>query len=171
MIEEASRTSQIIDIRGALEGVLVPRLSMNGLTRVRDYPGSVFARIIWSAIGTLQAIVRGMNDLLHTLLGAALVAIGVLAAALADRIRQLRSSVSSKEGLMRREPRAKAVPVSAVADSDDVDSGEVVAALVAAGYKKAAASRAASACTAREQSTPESWVAAALRRCAQGGAS
>lgn len=112
-----------------------------------------------------------MNDVLHMLLGAALLAIGVLASALADRIRQVRSSVSPKEGLTRREPRAKVAPVPAAPDSEEADSGEVVAALVAAGYKRATASRAASACTAREQSTPESWVAAALRRCAQGGVS
>jgi len=114
-----------------------------------------------------------MNDLLHTLLGAALVAIGVLAAALADRIRQLR--VASRSAGDRPPARRTPPPVAAREDDqaapESPESGDVVAALVAAGYKKTVASRAASACTAREQATPESWVAAALRRCAQGGAS
>jgi Holliday junction resolvasome RuvABC DNA-binding subunit len=120
-------------------------------------------------IGIFCAIKLGMTDVLPMLLGALLVSIGVLASAVADRIRQLRSTTT-----LRSEPRAQRValaPAPAPVSAESEDSGDVLAALVAAGYKKAVAARAVAACTSREQATPESWTAAALRRCAQGGAS
>jgi Holliday junction resolvasome RuvABC DNA-binding subunit len=114
-----------------------------------------------------------MNDVLHMLLGAALVTIGVLASALADRIRQLRltrhddthAPVHAPVRAATRAPRAK--------QNDDVlapGADDVVAALVATGYRKAQTMQAVAACAPREQATPESWTAAALRHCA-GGAS
>jgi hypothetical protein len=113
-----------------------------------------------------------MNDVLHMLLGAALVAIGVLASGLADRIRQLRLARRDDARPPARESRPPA-RVRQIAPQRDPDpgSGDVVAALVAAGYRKIIAAQAVAACTAREQATPESWTAAALRRCAMGGAS
>src|SRR4029077_12702423 len=50
-------------------------------------------------------------------------------------------------------------------------SEEVIAALVAAGYKKATASEAAFLCTENERASIESWTRAALRNCAQGASS
>lgn len=124
---------------------------------------------------------------LHMLFGAALVAIGVLSAALADRIRGLRIS---RDGL--RAGRAKIDPtVIPVAEPAELvrpavarraargsepkpqadGSDDVIAALVASGYKKHVASEAAWACTAADRATIESWTRAALRAAARGGMS
>ena len=138
-------------------------------------------------------------DNLSMLFGAALVAIGVLAAALADRIRGLRISRDAREAAPReRLSRAASVPAHSARASIPVvehseyrgtpapgkppraprtepkvpsPEGDVIAALVAAGYKKAIASEAAWACSAGERATVETWTAAALRRCARGGMS
>ena len=109
-----------------------------------------------------------MNDVLHMLLGAALVCLGVLATALADRLRQLRITRSDSTRGHAHAPetaRSTRKPLAI-----DPGSEDVIAALQGAGYKKALATQAALACTTREQMTPESWMGAALRRCAQGGA-
>lgn len=135
-----------------------------------------------------------MIHVLYTLLGAALVAIGVLAAALADRIRGLRVSRRDAEP-RERAARAPSVPVHAtraaipVVDAELVQAvspkprtprpepkvaeggDDVIAALVAAGYKRGIATEAAWACSAAERATVEGWVASALRRCARGGLS
>ena len=141
------------------------------------------------------------TTLLNMLFGAALVALGVLAAALADRIRGLRVSREAREAAPRdRAGRAPSVPaqppraaipvvehaellrpaapkqprtprsepkVTASAEGGD----DVIAALVASGYKKPVATEAAWACSAGERATVESWTASALRRCARGGMS
>jgi hypothetical protein len=111
-----------------------------------------------------------MNDLLHVLLGAALVSIGVFVSALADRIRQLRAMhaahVPAREPAPAREPKR-----AAAAEDITPGSGDVVAVLIAAGYRKPLAAKAVAACTPSEQASPESWTRAALRRCAMGGAS
>lgn len=102
------------------------------------------------------------------LLGAALVCLGILATALADRIRQLRITRTASASPTPREaarPSRKTPPQGNLAEDD------VVTALVHAGYSKALATRAALACPAHEQISPEVWMAAALRRCAQGGVS
>jgi Holliday junction resolvasome RuvABC DNA-binding subunit len=98
-----------------------------------------------------------MHDLLMMLAGSTFVVIGVLAAAAADRIRGLRAQA------------AHAV-TSPVAPREVVEtppanpgSGEVVEALVAAGFRKAQAAKAVAACTMAEQSSVESWTVAALR--------
>lgn len=124
-----------------------------------------------------------MIDVLHMLFGAALVASGVFAAALADRIRGLRVSrelpirarartISESRELPTRpievvEPK----PVKDAAQRLDSTANDVIAALVAAGYKKAIAAEAAWSCTAAERATIENWTRAALRRCARGGMS
>jgi Holliday junction resolvasome RuvABC DNA-binding subunit len=109
-----------------------------------------------------------MNDVLHMLLGAALVCLGILATAAADRIRQLRITRRVNTRVLEEvSPRTTRTPVVVLSSGSD----DVVTALVSAGYKKALASRAALACTAHEQTTAETWMAAALRRCVQGGAS
>lgn len=140
------------------------------------------------------------SDALHILLGAVLVAIGVIAAAvapaLADRIRHGRTP--HETATRERAPREKsphavrtAIPVVEPADLlrapapkapraprsepkvvASTDGGDdVIAALVAAGYKKPIATEATWACSSAERATVESWTAAALRRCARGGVS
>ena len=101
------------------------------------------------------------------LLGATLVCLGVLATALADRLRQPRITRRDNTGAPPRETARSTRKPFAL----DPGSEDVIAALQGAGYKKALATQAALACTTREQMTPESWMGAALRRCAQGGAS
>jgi hypothetical protein len=134
---------------------------------------------------------------LNILFGAALVAIGVLAAALADRIRGLRISrdAATRERASRpaapapAQPARSSIPVVEHAELRSTpakplrapraeskvaspEGGEdVIAALVAAGYKKPVATEAAWACSAAERATVESWTASALRRCARGGMS
>lgn len=123
------------------------------------------------------------TTVLGMLFGAALVAIGVLAAALADRIRCLKIArgipaipvVESAE-LLRTTTVAPAKPTRAVRPeskpSPAAEGGEdVITALIAAGYKKPIATEATWACTAAERATIESWTACALRRCARGGMS
>lgn len=127
-----------------------------------------------------------LTDLLHVLLGAALVSIGVLASAAADRIRGLRISRETGprraipvvvEPAERETPAVKAPPRAPRAEprarpSAGSEGGdEVISALVAAGYKKPVATDATWACSAAERVTIESWVASALRRCARGAMS
>lgn len=127
------------------------------------------------------------------LLGAALVAIGVLAAALADRIRGLRVSRDAvpRERTNRAQVSPAAIPVIEPAEmlraaptvakprqqkvpagpKTEDGSDDVIAALVAAGYKKPIAAEAAWACSSAERATVEDWTRAALRRCARGAMS
>lgn len=139
-----------------------------------------------------------MTNALYMLLGAAFVAIGVLAAALADRIRGLRiSRDTAPRDRGNRAPSVPAQPARAtipVVEAAELHRGtppkqqraprpepkvaasaeggdDVIAALVAAGYKKPVATEAAWACSAGERATVESWTASALRRCARGGMS
>lgn len=133
-----------------------------------------------------------MQNALYMLFGAALVAVGVLAAAAADRIRGLRTSreaaprervsrAASTSAQQARQvipvvemPRAlpKQPKAPRTEPKDATDGGDdVIAALVAAGYKKPIAVEATWACSAAERTTVESWTAAALRRCARGGVS
>lgn len=113
---------------------------------------------------------------LHMLLGAALVALGVIAAALADRIRGLRVTRETERSRRapievvesRPEPKTKSALTGQKAQGM---ADEVIAALIATGYKKPAASEAVWGCTAQERETIEHWTRAALRRCAKGGLS
>jgi RuvA, C-terminal domain len=134
------------------------------------------------------------TDAFHIFLGAALVAVGVLIAALADRIRSVRST---KEAAPReRESRVQSAPTPVVewrrADKlhgpaskqqrsarteSKVQAGatdgadDVIAALVSAGYKKPIAAEATWACSSAERASVEDWTRAALRRCARGAMS
>lgn len=138
-----------------------------------------------------------LNSVLFMLLGAALVAVGVLASALADRIRGLRGS---RETSSPRERTSRAAPapqpsravISVVEAAEPLratppakpqrrvepkpqpsadGSDDVITALVTAGYKKPIATEATWACTAAERATVEGWTAAAFRRCARGAMS
>jgi Holliday junction resolvasome RuvABC DNA-binding subunit len=53
----------------------------------------------------------------------------------------------------------------------DAMADDVIAALMAAGYKKPIATEAALGCGQAERATIEHWTRAALRRCAKGVAS
>jgi hypothetical protein len=133
---------------------------------------------------------------LSMLFGAALVAIGVLASALADRIRGHMASrhsrdVAPRERAVRastpppmprvpvfeaplaspaKTPRVPRVEPKAAPKGQD-GGDDVIAALVGAGYKKPVASEAVWACGPAERASIELWTAAALRRCARGGMS
>jgi hypothetical protein len=125
------------------------------------------------------------------LFGAALVAIGVLATALADRIRGIRSQRERPIAALRAacaaapieviEPAPVTLPTkqsrraeAKVQQPIPVEghmANDVIAALVAAGYKKSQATEAAWGCSTSDRTSIEAWVTAALKRCAQGGAS
>jgi hypothetical protein len=139
-----------------------------------------------------------LSNILHILLGAALVSIGVLVASLADRVRGQRGpreaaprerasraqstpavahaaiQVVETAELLRSAPAVKPVRATRVESKPaaNTEGGEdVIAALVAAGYKKPIATEATWACGAGERASIEGWTAAALRRCARGGMS
>jgi RuvA, C-terminal domain len=119
------------------------------------------------------------TTVLGMLFGAALVAIGVLAAALADRIRGLRAARQADRAprSARSAPapievvEAELVPEPARGSGIRDMAKDVVAALVASGYKKPIATAAVDACTSAERATIEQWTRAALRRAARGGLS
>lgn len=140
----------------------------------------------------------GTAAVLYMLLGAALVASGILASALADRIRGVKlvqeapSARPIRERLApireRLAPTVAAIPVVEVEvhpapapakaprvtrpeTKTEDGSADVIAALIEAGYKKSIATDAAWACTAAERATVEGWATSALRRCARGGLS
>lgn len=129
------------------------------------------------------------SAILAMLFGGALVAIGVLAAALAERIRDIRAVPRAQRDVQTRpvvatahrpievvesRPTPKAAPrdiTQAIPIQTQDDAKDVIAALVAAGYKKPIATEATWNCNQSERATPETWTAAALRRCARGGLS
>lgn len=126
-------------------------------------------------------------------LGAMLVAGGILVASLADRVRGLRiSRRESRRAVPRQQPTATAAkaveidpadtifvpdedpadtifvpdedPKAARRDDHEADMADVIAALVAVGYNKRAATRAVKACTAIERGSLTDWTRAALLR-------
>ena len=118
------------------------------------------------------------TDALHVILGGALVILGVLASAFADRVRSFRIIKDRSE-----RPQIVAEP-SRVREANEVirqarqafesslpGEHDVVAALVASGYKKAVAIEAARGCAATDRVTIEGWTAAALRRAGKGAPS
>jgi hypothetical protein len=112
-----------------------------------------------------------LSNVLFILLGAGLVAVGFLTAALAERIRNPPGSHISPEAVLltpplSREPPRVSRPETRVPPSPGED---VVAALMTAGYKRPVATEATWACSPSERETLESWTASALRRCVRGG--
>lgn len=140
-----------------------------------------------------------LSNFLFMLFGAALVAVGVLSNALADRIRGVKIVRDAQPRASRAQSPAVAAVDAAIARAVDApvatpvelprattkaprqradkpvaatDGGEdVIAALVGFGYRKPVATEATWACTAAERATVEGWTASALRRCARGGLS
>jgi hypothetical protein len=123
------------------------------------------------SFGTGLARSSLMDGLAHVLLGAALVLIGVLAAAVADRIRGVR--VAGVRASRAGSASASAVVRPSSTRRTDVDAraDDVVRALITAGYDKRVAAAATADCTPEQRATLEVWTRAALRRCAQEGAS
>lgn len=111
-----------------------------------------------------------LSDILHLLLGAALVAIGVLAGAAADRIRGLRvAQRAARDPIDRVERRSPTPPRGAPIPTTTAHTAmarDVVATLVTAGYGKIEAQRAVVACPGSQCATIESWTRAALRKIA-----
>lgn len=124
-----------------------------------------------------------MNDVSNMLLGAALVAIGVLAAALADRIRGFRvtrqraGAAGPHASIEVVDPEQVPIPKSEKeraprrSKAQQTAADDVIAALVAAGHKKQVATAAVWDCSAAERTTIEEWMRSALRRSARGGLS
>jgi hypothetical protein len=115
-----------------------------------------------------------MTSPAQMLFGAALVVLGVLAAALADRLRGdhvrrrvaiPRARVGRPQDLNLNRERA---PRDALNSLNANGATDVIAALTAAGYKKSAAAAATLSCGVNERLTVEDWTRAALRRCANG---
>ena len=112
-----------------------------------------------------------MNDLAHVLLGAAFVTIGVLVAALADRIRGVRVTRVRAPCVVASNSRPLAPPQrDTPATADDVQARAVIGALVTAGFSKRVAAAATTACAREQRATVETWTRAALRHCSYGGA-
>lgn len=153
-----------------------------------------------------------LNNALFLLLGAGLVAIGVLTAAFAERIRNSRQLETRRSDTREQERRAPRPSIITITDAPEMprsptitrtparsqtasDSTEmpksptvtraaraartttpnfgddVIAALVATGYKRPIATQATWACEEAERVTIELWTAAALRRCGQSNLS
>lgn len=115
-------------------------------------------------------------------LGAGLVILGFLAAALAERIRTTSQTafadprgeeVSAPLSAPRNElpaelhhtPAVLRAPRSVRAEAKANQGNTVINALITAGYTKNIATEATWACEAAERVTVEEWTAAALRRC------
>lgn len=158
-----------------------------------------------------------LNNVLFMLLGAGLVAVGFLTAALAERLRgasalamatpehpeahgqerrvpRPRPSIIpideplemprakppaphlTADKLAEMMPRSPTVTRASHAARTEMKSipnfgNDVIAALVAAGYKRPIAAEATWACGEAERMTIENWTASALRRCGRGGLS
>jgi hypothetical protein len=115
------------------------------------------------------------SNVLPMLFGAALVAIGVLAGALADRIRGLRISrdraINAPRAaiqVVESEPKPKRAVVPPSLAKMESAADTVIAALVAAGYKKSIAAEAVWGCGATDRASIEDWTRAALRRASGG---
>jgi hypothetical protein len=105
-------------------------------------------------------------------IGALMVAIGVLAAAAADRIRGVTISAPKRKTTdavaCERSPRSGAD--SSVTDAHKRLRADVIRALTQSGYSHAVAVEAVDDCKGSEQSSLESWIRAALKRAMAGAA-
>ena len=102
------------------------------------------------------------------LLGATLVAIGILAGAVADKIRRLRTDGPRRERGQR--DRSERRPARSAEPGQMTATGRHVAATIAAaGFPKRRAQAAVEECPDVERDTVERWTRAALQRCMTGG--
>lgn len=93
------------------------------------------------------------------LVGGGLVALGIVAGAIADRIRGIRANRTTPRPL---EPRQHGAPARTL-DPNLRLRDDVVAALAGAGYTRRQSELAADACAPSERSTIEAWTRAALK--------
>jgi hypothetical protein len=113
-----------------------------------------------------------MTSVLQLLLGAALVVAGVLATAIADRVRGVRlREVTVPPAARRHREACRLHSAHEVESRDTSGADDVIAALIAAGFKKSMAREATRSCNDAERVTVEDWTCAALRRCAKGAIS
>ncbi len=102
-------------------------------------------------------------NMLSMLFGAALVALGVIAAGVADRIRGIRvQRASSPREITARIPKAKALRTTESPPGEERMLRDVVTALTQAGYSGVEAGTAAYKTPASQRSTLESWTRGAL---------
>jgi hypothetical protein len=162
-----------------------------GLPRLTDHAFSAAAG--WLEVRIEKGHMTG-TTILSMLFGAALVAIGVLAAALADRIRGIRAQrdrTATATVPRNLAPRGARQPIEVIEPEpvptpakperargarvvppvERLAADDVIAALVGAGYKKPIATEATWGCSAIERVTIEAWTRAALRAAAKGGQS
>jgi len=100
-------------------------------------------------------------------LGAFLVVIGVLASALADRIRGIKIQRAIIEPRRKREPEPESARVTTgITDADKKLRESVVAALVQSGFGKPEAQHAALEVPSAQRASLEAWTRAALRKLA-----
>jgi len=102
-------------------------------------------------------------------LGALLVVVGVLASALADRIRgiKIQRMAMSTEPRRKREPEPEPTRVTTgITDADKKLRESVVAALVQSGFGKPEAQHAALEVPSAQRASLEAWTRAALRKLA-----
>ena len=109
-------------------------------------------------------------DPLPMLFGAALVALGVLVGAIADRIRGNRRERAQRAPRLVGDGTATNPLRVESTSAHDAMAKDVIATIVAAGYPRKLAAEAVHACSGSQTSTIESWVRAALKRCAPEGA-
>lgn len=161
------------------------------------WPAMQMERIKGMCVGTSLAMLlagrTSMTAIAHMLLGAAFVAVGVLAAAVADRIRGIRLARETKPRRERARPtrfptvhasngaqtasparsfregaRPPAVDTASTPREVSRTLETVVTALVTAGYTTPIAREATLGCYVAERVTVEDWTRAALRRAAKG---
>ncbi len=141
-----------------------------------------------------------LHNILYMLLGAGLTAVGVVFGTIAERIRTFRKRDIKPANVPQPSPRKRAAAPDVI-DAEwseaqpvhraprpgrgnvrvpvirpeppvaNATAAEVVAALVASGFRKAVAIAATNACSPAEQKDESTWLRAALRRCAQGAPS
>lgn len=104
-----------------------------------------------------------MSNVLFMLLGAALVCVGVVISAVADRIRGVKPTrVTERALFLERQPKNKAS--KAEPPPPDVMQQEVEGALTKMGFVKAEAHELAVAVPATDRHSHENWIRAALRK-------
>lgn len=112
---------------------------------------------------------------LTLILGGLLVALGVCAGAMADRIRYGKRRRSERTTATAEATTAPAMPRQRVAVEHESGAPafrtDVIAALTGFNFKRQIATLAVDACSASERATLESWTKAALRRAGKGQSS
>lgn len=107
-----------------------------------------------------------IEHILYLSIGAIFATFGVLAGALADRIRHGRARRAARDNRPRDHVAKLARDVITKESATDRMRSDVVLTLTCSGYTKAEAGQAADACHGSERSTIEAWTRAALRRLA-----